>query len=412
MAHFHEVMLPDGTVLNTGPPVTSDLGDELASEDESAAGAAPGELRAPKRKQAPPKALDVPGMEAAEATQAAKAMHAANPDQLPEYAKLIYRRMYESALRWCQGDERKAAAAGWRAIREKYGIDAPPPPQRTARASAGKALAAGTPAGRRGAAYLVRVNEERDADMKYARTEQVPVPGWPGVLVTVGHGPPNHRNILSVLVPDRYTDGTGHGMAGAAKFVRNHWDVIWSAGKGLVGALLTAQKRRGPDGVTGGRAADPNRKQERRLVFKRFIARTPDGRAKYVADPRKATERIAFAENYVPWEVDLQGDYATEAEVERMAHDFLERHGKGGEMHARWTMADGEPAGVVVESFVARRGDPDFTPGAWVTGIKFHPAVWKRIEAGELVGTSIGGRWARRPIFRAEAQELAEEVAA
>ena len=50
---------------------------------------------------------------------------------------------------------------------------------------------------------MVRIADERDLDTKYERTEKVAFPGRPGVTVTVGLSPPNHRNIISVVVPDR-----------------------------------------------------------------------------------------------------------------------------------------------------------------------------------------------------------------
>jgi hypothetical protein len=46
----------------------------------------------------------------------------------------------------------------------------------------------------------------------------------------------------------------------------------------------------------------------------------------------------------------------------------------------------------VVESFVARDGDPDFIPGAWVAGVHVKDEeLWGRIRNGELNGFSLEG---------------------
>lgn len=44
---------------------------------------------------------------------------------------------------------------------------------------------------------------------------------------------------------------------------------------------------------------------------------------------------------------------------------------------------------VIVESFIARKGDPEFVEGAWVIGMKvLDPAVWQKILNHELNGFS------------------------
>jgi hypothetical protein len=379
MPHVHEVTLEDGTTLTTGPDIGGEadpLAEEMGLEE-----VAPGELRVAAKSI---KATEVPALEADEARQAANAVQAQDFSLLPTYGQEIFRRMRSSSLRMWPGDDAKAIAAGWRAIRQKYSVF--PSGQRRAnlRGAVKSLNTGGTPAGRRGRAYLVRITEERDADLKYERTEQLQVPGLQGVLVTIGWSPNNHRNPISVVVPDKLVT-KGHGMSGAAAFVRDHWPYIWRVAKGITSSTLVQAKRAAA--------------VERPILFKRYAG----AGQKYVADPREAVHHIAYGENYRPWEIDLQGEYATEKRIEEMAWGFLTRGGKGGEMHGRWTMPDGSPAGEVVESFIARRGDPDFVAGSWVTGIKFARAVWQKICAGEYVGTSIGGLWARRPIFSREA---------
>jgi hypothetical protein len=52
----------------------------------------------------------------------------------------------------------------------------------------------------------------------------------------------------------------------------------------------------------------------------------------------------------------------------------------------------------IVESFIARDGDPTFIPGAWVLGVKVpDPDLWARIKKGELNGFSFDGVGFRAP---------------
>jgi hypothetical protein len=72
-----------------------------------------------------------------------------------------------------------------------------------------------------------------------------------------------------------------------------------------------------------------------------------------------------------------------------MAHNFL-RKGLTKNVDVEH---DGELTGsAVVESFIARDGDPDFIPGSWVAGIHIPDAeLWKQVEEGEINGFSLQG---------------------
>lgn len=100
-------------------------------------------------------------------------------------------------------------------------------------------------------------------------------------------------------------------------------------------------------------------------------------------------KRIVYGEVYVPNEMDAHGQWMTAEEIEKMAHRFME--------NLRLTQIDKqhdwEPdEGVVVESFIARPGDPDFTPGAWVLGTKIlKEETWQAILKGEITGYSMAG---------------------
>ena len=102
-----------------------------------------------------------------------------------------------------------------------------------------------------------------------------------------------------------------------------------------------------------------------------------------------AKQQIVFGEVYVPNRRDTDGNFMTAETIEKMAHDFLrnKRNAQISKGH------DGNSdKGCVVESFIARDGDPDFVAGSWVVGVHVPDArIWKSIEAGELTGFSIEG---------------------
>jgi len=105
---------------------------------------------------------------------------------------------------------------------------------------------------------------------------------------------------------------------------------------------------------------------------------------------RDVTRRIVMGEALVPDLTDAQGDRIDAPTIEEAAWSFLQSSRAVGTNHREFG-----GVGEVVESFIARTGDPDFTPGAWVLAVKCTPEAWERVQSGELTGFSIGGR-ARR----------------
>jgi len=102
--------------------------------------------------------------------------------------------------------------------------------------------------------------------------------------------------------------------------------------------------------------------------------------------------QIVYGTVYKPREEDAHGDFMSEAEVEEMAHKFLMRY-----RHDPTSGVDQQHDSVVrnvdvVESFIARKGDPDFPEGAWVMAVKIHDkALWEQILNGEITGFSFAG---------------------
>lgn len=104
-----------------------------------------------------------------------------------------------------------------------------------------------------------------------------------------------------------------------------------------------------------------------------------------------STKQIVYGEVYVPDERDAHNHFMTAAEIEKMAHGFLQQIAKGAGVID--TQHDFNANGAIpVESFIAREGDPDFTPGAWVLGVHVpDKELWAQVEKGDFGGFSMAG---------------------
>ena len=117
-------------------------------------------------------------------------------------------------------------------------------------------------------------------------------------------------------------------------------------------------------------------------------------------------EQIVFGEVYAPGFPDSQGDFASAETIKEMAYDFM-RRGLMSRIDVGHSMT--ESGCYVVESFIARAGDPDFIPGSWVLGVKIPDAsLWRMVKSGELNGFSMGG-WGER-VSRQLVFELPEQL--
>jgi hypothetical protein len=99
-----------------------------------------------------------------------------------------------------------------------------------------------------------------------------------------------------------------------------------------------------------------------------------------------ADRRIVYAEVYAPNVLDTYGEFMLPEHVEEMAHKFMQLD----LANVIDTNHDNIPNGSYpIESFVARAGDPDFTEGAWVMGVKCpRDEVWEAVLKGDLNGFS------------------------
>ncbi len=105
-------------------------------------------------------------------------------------------------------------------------------------------------------------------------------------------------------------------------------------------------------------------------------------------------KQLAFGEIYIPMIPDSQGDFMTSEEIEKMAHGFM----LDGLLRGVDTQHDlCDNGSVVVESFIARKGDPDFIEGSWVAAVKVADDLWPLVKSGELGGFSMYGSGERIP---------------
>lgn len=105
-------------------------------------------------------------------------------------------------------------------------------------------------------------------------------------------------------------------------------------------------------------------------------------------------KQLAYGEVYMPMIPDSQGDFMTSEEIEKMAHGFM----KDGLLRGVDTQHDlCDNGAIVVESFIARKGDPDFVEGSWVAAVWVPDDLWPLVKSGELGGFSMYGSGERVP---------------
>jgi hypothetical protein len=101
-------------------------------------------------------------------------------------------------------------------------------------------------------------------------------------------------------------------------------------------------------------------------------------------------KRLVFGEVYAPWQIDTDGEAMLPEDIEKMAHDFL-ASGRVNKIDEQHNLTESNC--LVVESFIARKGDPDgFIEGAWVLGTHIIPDdLWEKVKKGEINGYSFYG---------------------
>lgn len=108
-----------------------------------------------------------------------------------------------------------------------------------------------------------------------------------------------------------------------------------------------------------------------------------------------APKRIVIGEVYVPYDpsdpdtVDTHRHAALAEDIEKAAYRFMEEMNLKN-IDQQHNFVSGY--GYVVESYIAKEGDPNFKPGSWIIGVKVtDDEVWTKIEKGEITGFSLAG---------------------
>lgn len=97
---------------------------------------------------------------------------------------------------------------------------------------------------------------------------------------------------------------------------------------------------------------------------------------------------LVYGEVYAPNRPDSDGEYMTAEQIMKMAHDFVrkQRVDQVDQQHDNEAI----PGVTVVESFIARKDDPDFIEGAWVVGVHIpDDDTWEKVKKGEINGFSM-----------------------
>lgn len=100
-----------------------------------------------------------------------------------------------------------------------------------------------------------------------------------------------------------------------------------------------------------------------------------------------AEKRVVYGEVYAPDVLDTYGDFMSAEDIELMAHRFLQLYALKNTIDTNHD--ESSNGSYPIESFIARTGDPDYTPGSWVLGTKIvDDVIWEQILKGELNGYS------------------------
>lgn len=99
-------------------------------------------------------------------------------------------------------------------------------------------------------------------------------------------------------------------------------------------------------------------------------------------------KRIVWAEVYAPDRPDADKEFMRADQIEAMAYNFM-RAMKLDSVDHQHDQVNVDDC-CVVESFIARKGDPDFIEGAWVVGMYIgNDTLWEKVKKGEINGFSM-----------------------
>lgn len=121
------------------------------------------------------------------------------------------------------------------------------------------------------------------------------------------------------------------------------------------------------------------------------------GNSKVVVRSEHEWERVCYAEILVPDIPNVFGDINTRETIREFAYEFA-LQGYGIDVEHDNVDINGHGS-VVVESFIARKNDPDFIEGSWVVGMKvLDDALWQQVLAGVINGFSFEAECSMFPV--------------
>jgi hypothetical protein len=99
-------------------------------------------------------------------------------------------------------------------------------------------------------------------------------------------------------------------------------------------------------------------------------------------------QQIVWAEVYAPGIPDTDGEFMDAETIRKMAYKFMEDHNQTKvDLRHNNKLVKGA---CMVETFIARKGDPTFIEGSWVAGVHVPDrGVWHAIKSGEINGFSM-----------------------
>lgn len=108
-------------------------------------------------------------------------------------------------------------------------------------------------------------------------------------------------------------------------------------------------------------------------------------------------KQIVYGEVYAPYVLDTHGEFMLPEDIKRMAHEFMSLKYLPRTID---TNHDQKSNGSYpIESFIARKGDPDYTEGAWVLGVQIaDKQIWKSVKSGKLNGFSMQTLIRKKPV--------------
>lgn len=147
-------------------------------------------------------------------------------------------------------------------------------------------------------------------------------------------------------------------------------------------------------GMTSIRRSEDDARKQKAAIFSKPAAPAAEPVAAQKQEQRMVKamkfddeKQIVYGMVYAPDTLDTYGEYMKAEDIETMAHRYLSSLKLDETIDVKHdnVARDAYP----VESFIARKGDPDYPEGAWVLGVKVEDAdTWAKIKRGELNGFS------------------------